>query len=85
MEHKLSPSRFVREGLICEWSQLWSQLGLRNVRFGRGRVVSPAPEQTVYSVRYVVVDRVDHVRVTAGHGGLDPSMTAVATLSRSNM
>ena len=46
------------------------QLGLRDVRFGRRRVVSLAPGQTVYSVRYVVVDRIDHVRVTPGHGGV---------------
>jgi hypothetical protein len=31
----------------------------------------PAPEQTVYSLGYVVVDRIDHVRVMAGHGGMD--------------
>ena len=47
--------------------------GLRDVRFGRRSVVVVAPEQTVYSVRYVVVDRIDHVRVTAGHGGVGPT------------
>ena len=46
--------------------------GPRDVRFGRQRVVFLAPEQTVYSVRYVVVDRLDHVRVTPGHGGVGP-------------
>ena len=47
--------------------------GLRDVRFGRRRVVVLAPEQAVYSVRYVVVDRIDHVRATAGHGGDGPT------------
>jgi len=47
--------------------------GLRDVRFGRRRVVVVAPEQTVYSVRYVVVDCIDHVRLTAGHGGVGPT------------
>ena len=72
-EHKSVPPSFVREGLILRVVSMRSQLACGTYRCGRRRVVVLASEQPVYSVRYVVVDRIDHVRVTAGHGGDGPT------------